>query len=274
LIDFKSVSHYDIIDRIGEGQLGEVYLASDNEHSRQVALRVLHPVIANDTEKVLRIKTAVANAAALNHSSVTSVYGLFADSGSTFLATEYVSGQGIETKCIGKPVSLREAVDWGLQIAEALTEANDRSIIHGGVKPSNVLVTSSGQLKLLDFGFPPDLHDRASDTDLNLNDMLYQSPERLSQKMVEHRTDIYAAGILLYELITGRRPFMAPSPHELRDMVMRRQPSPMYRHDVDLPTELLRTVGRCLQKDPVRRYEMASDLAADLTNIRATLQFF
>ena len=272
MIESKSVLHYDLIEKIADGHLGEVYLALDKERSQQVALRILGPGIANDSEKVLRIGTSVREAAALNHPSIATVYGLWSDSDSTFLVTEYVSGSRIGTQHNGKTFPLRQAVDLGLQIAEALSEASDKSVVHGGIKPSNVLITSSGRVKLLDFGFPPDLHHKMPGMDMD--EIPYRSPENLSQAIVDHRSDVYAAGILLYEMINARQPFAASSVQELREKIMRRQPALMCRPDFDMPTELLRTVGRCLQKDPARRYQTASELAADLTNIKATLQFF
>jgi serine/threonine-protein kinase len=264
-----TVGRYRILDRLGAGGMGEVYLAVDTTLGRQVALKMLPAAAARDPERLRRLTREAQAASALNHSNIAHVYEIGEDDGCRFIAMEYVEGR--------MPAGPTDAViDLGIQLADALDAAHAKGIVHRDIKPSNLMVTARGQLKVLDFGLAkfesPDAVDRstilATAPGVFVGSAAYVSPEQALGRDVDERSDLFSAGIVLYELATGRLPFSGSGQIETIDRILHAAPEPISRTNPSVAPELERIVAKCLEKDRERRYQSAKDLLVDLKNLR------
>src|SRR5262249_40419348 len=231
-----TISHYRIVSRIGAGGMGEVYLARDTRLDRTVALKILPAEVAADAERMRRFVQEAKAASALSHPNVAHIYEIGEANGTNFIAMEYVEGQTLEAKLKGRALGSAEIVEIALQVADALDEAHSKGITHRDIKPSNVMITARSQAKVLDFGLAkvaanrrePLTSDmptaRKTDPGVVMGTVQYMSPEQALGRDVDHRTDIFALGVVMYEMSTGRLPFSGASTSETIDRITHSQP--------------------------------------------------
>lgn len=282
MIDHR-LGPYQIIRQIGRGGMGSVYLARDSRLGRKVALKLLPAQFTTDAERVRRFEQEARAAAAINHPNVATIYDIGEHDGAIFIAMEYVEGETLAAKINGHPLAAAEIVESGLQVADALDEAHAKGVTHRDIKPANLMLTPRGQIKVLDFGLAkitrPERQAVASDisavsiteTGVVMGTASYMSPEQALGQEVDHRSDIFSLGVVLYEMTTGRRPFAGMSATEIIDRILHAQPEPLVRFNERAPAELERIVNRCIAKQRERRYQSAGELLLDLRQLRREL---
>ncbi len=274
----RQVGPYKIHSLLGVGGMGEVYLAQDPRLDRAIALKILPTELASDPDRIRRFIREARAASGLKHPNVATIYEIGKSDEFHFIAMEYVEGQTLANKISGRPLPIAEIVDIGIQVADALDEAHRKGITHRDIKPANLMLTSREQVKILDFGLAkvtrPEGQARASDistvmkteTGVVVGTVQYMSPEQVLGKEVDHRTDIFSLGVVLYEMATGRLPFTGTSSSETMDRVLHAKPEAIARFNYDVPAELERIIRKCLEKDRERRYQSARELLVDLRN--------
>jgi two-component system LytT family response regulator len=274
----ESLAHYRIVSRLGEGGMGEVYLATDTRLDRSVALKVLPAAVARDPVRMERFEREARAASALNHPNVAHIYEIGVAGGLHFLAMEFIEGEALDRRINGHPLPLDDIAHIGAQIADALDAAHAKGIVHRDIKPANLMITPRGLVKVLDFGLAK-VMERHSAVEAQMETrtlstlgaligtVAYMSPEQALGRPVDHRTDIFSAGVVLYQMATGRTPFEGSSPPETIARILEAQPDAMARFNYDVPKDLDRIVRKCLEKDRERRYQSARDLMVDLKGL-------
>ena len=269
------IAHYRVVSRLGEGGMGAVYLADDTRLGRRVALKVLPPEVAADPERMQRFVQEARLASALTHPNVAYIHEIGQDSGLWFLAMEYVEGEPLSRRIHeGRPLKIPEILHIAVQAADALDAAHAQGIVHRDVKPANLMLTPRGHVKVLDFGLaklegPPQNEDTQllTSAGLVLGTVGYMSPEQVLGREVDHRTDLFSLGVVLYEMITGRLPFTGANATETMARILQAQPDALARFNYEVPEELERVVRKCLEKERERRYQSARELLVDLKNL-------
>ena len=270
----STLSHYRIIEKIGAGGMGEVYLAEDTELDRKVALKVLPPHLCHDDECRMRFKREAQAAAKLNHPNIIHVYEVSEYQGRPFLAMEYVDGRSLAGYASDRELEIAEILELGIQVCEGLNEAHETGVTHRDIKPSNVLVDSNGRAKIVDFGLAAVAGaDRVTRTGTTLGTIGYMSPEQVQGREADHRSDLFSLGVILYELITRRNPFKRDSEAATFRAVSDETPHPVARYRAEVPDGLQSMMEKLLEKDPALRYQHASDLAADLKRLTLAVGF-
>jgi uncharacterized protein (TIGR02996 family) len=276
----KTISHYRIVEKLGSGGMGEVYLAEDSRLERNVAFKILPPHLADDEGRRSRFEAEAKAASAINHPNITHIYDVGEAGGVHFIAMEYVEGVDLGSKLTSAPLDVNDILDFGAQTADALAEAHDRGIVHRDIKPGNIMLNPRGQVKVLDFGLAKlrtpwgDVHDDEAVTQnmtqpgVVMGTVRYMSPEQALGKVMDARTDVFSLGVVLYELATGHAPFAGETPTETITKITRDQPPPIRMVNASIPDELERIIRKCLEKDPGRRYQSMRDLAVDLRNLK------
>src|SRR5262245_25308690 len=246
----KRLSHYAVLSLLGAGGMGEVYLAHDPRLDRKVALKILPPDIASDPDRMQRFIREARAASALNHANVATIYDIGEGGGVHFISMEYVEGETLAEKIGGRPVDPAAIIDIGGQVADALEAAHARGSIHRDIKPANLMMTPRGQVKVLDFGVakvsgPEDqtlLNDSTSASKtmagIIVGSLPYMSPEQVLGREVDHRSDIFSLGVTLYEMATGRLPFVGATRAETMDLIRHAQPEPVPLINDTVPSEL------------------------------------
>jgi two-component system LytT family response regulator len=279
-----SMGHYRVVSRLGEGGMGEVYLATDTRLDRNVALKVLPAAVAHDPGRMERFGREAKAASALNHPNVAHIYEIGEAGGIHFMAMEFIEGEPLDRRIAGHPLAVREIAEIGAQVADALDAAHAKGIVHRDIKPANIMITARGHVKVLDFGLakvtafgwdkapdarPPSQAETrfVSSAGALLGTVEYMSPEQALGRPVDHRTDIFSMGVVLYQMATGRMPFEGSSPSETIARILEAQPEAMARFNYALPEELERIVRKCLEKDRERRYQSARDVMVDLKGL-------
>jgi serine/threonine-protein kinase len=278
------VAHYRITGRIGRGGMGIVYRAEDDKLGRAVALKVLPPALASDDERRRRFLREARTAASINDPHVAAVYDVGQDGEHAFLAMELVEGETLRNRLERGPLPVAEAIDLARQIALGLREAHGKGIVHRDLKPENVMVTTAGRAKILDFGLAklraeeaiaaPDSEEQSTATQQTLEGQVlgtpgYMAPEQAAGRPVDARSDVFSFGVMLYELLSGARPFDAPSRVEQIVKLSRDPHRPLREIDARIGPAVERVVDRCLAKDPARRYASAAELLVDLERLGA-----
>jgi serine/threonine protein kinase len=280
----ESVAHYRILDRIGSGGVGDLYRARDTRHGRTAALRIVRPELLADAERRARFVEDARKTATLSHPSIATVFETGEEDGRLFIASEYVPGQTLRGAIGGHAINPRRALAFAAQIADALAEAHFAGIVHGDLKPDNVIVTPKGNAKVLDLGLAAWTAGGAAraraggaTTTTALQDGLvartapYMSPEQALGETVDHRTDIFSLGVVLFEMLTGRVPFLASSATEATHEAVHGPLTPPTALNRSLPPEIDAIVERMLAKKPADRYESAATVAAELRTVGAML---
>ena len=269
----KTISHYKIVDKLGEGGMGAVYKAEDTTLRRLVALKVLSSQLAEDDEARKRFVREAQAASALNHSNITTVYELLEDEGEQFIVMEYIEGKTIRDIVESGHVSIRKALDIITQAAEALEAAHNKGILHRDVKSANIMVSMEGNVKVMDFGLAH-LEERSqlTRTGTTMGTLAYSSPEQLVGSPVDRRSEIFSLGVVFYELLTGQLPFKSPSEGELVFEIINNEQDKPSKLNEDVPANVEAVVTRMLDKKPELRYQSCGELLNDLNAIRSELE--
>ncbi len=269
----SNISHYRILSKLGAGGMGEVYLAQDTQLGRHVAIKLLPPETVSDEHARKRLVREACAVATLDHPNICSIYEVGEADGRSFIAMQYIEGETLDLRLKRKPLELKESLTIASQIADALTEAHTHGIIHRDIKPSNVIITSRGQAKVMDFGLAKVIQQAGRvDTEAQTQTLLtapdaipgtvpYMSPEQLRGEQVSVCSDIWALGVVLYEMITGQLPFRGSTAFTLSSAILRESPAPL---SARVPAGLRRVIQRCLAKEPAERYQHASEVRAAL----------
>ena len=275
-----SLAHYKILERIGAGGMGEVFVADDCKLHRRIALKVLPLDLRSDPIRRERLEQEAKAVAALNHPNIVTIHSLDEAEGILFLTMELVPGVSLAGVIQEGGLDLDRFFDLTIPLADALSAAHARGITHRDLKPGNVMVTDDGRVKVLDFGLAK-IREETSGAPLSqlptesrtaagqlLGTVSYMSPEQAQGTSVDHRSDIFSMGVILYELATGRKPFLGESLAEILSSLLRDAPRSITECRPELPRHLARIVRRCLEKDPNRRYQITQDLRNDLEDLR------
>ena len=265
-----TVSHYRILERLGGGGMGEVFLAHDTKLDRQVALKFLPVEWSRDHELRERFLREARATSALDHPHICTIYEIDeSPQGQLFIAMTYCPGETLKQRIKAGPLPTDEAVTFAIQIAEALESAHENGVVHRDIKPANILITGRDQVKVVDFGLAKLAGEAAVTRDgAVIGTPAYMSPEQAKGEAVDGRSDIWALGVVLYEMLTGRRAFAADHERAVLLAITTRDPTPVDSLRSDVPAELLRILRRCLKRDPNRRYQNAAELLADLRRFR------
>jgi serine/threonine protein kinase/Flp pilus assembly protein TadD len=279
-----SFSHYRIVSKIGEGGMGEVYLALDSHLGRQAALKVLHSDLARDEDRVRRFVQEAKAASALNHPNILTVYEIGTVDGLRFIATELIKGETLRQHLRGERFTIRDVLDTALQISSALNAAHNAGIVHRDIKPENIMRRDDGIVKILDFGLakliapPMAVVDPEASTLAQINTqpgaimgtVVYMSPEQARGKETDARSDIWSLGVVIYEMLAGVMPFAGETMSDSIAAILKQEPDPL---DPATPPELQRIVRKSLEKNADERYQTAKDLLLDIKNLRREIEF-
>ncbi len=273
-----TISHYQILEKLGEGGMGVVYKARDSHLDRFVAIKVLPPERVADPERKLRFVQEAKAASALNHPNIVHIYDIDQQDGVDYIAMEYVAGKTLDQLIARKGMGLNETLRCAVQMADALTAAHEAGIIHRDVKPGNVMVTDKGLVKVLDFGLaklteqaPPGPNESTrtlkptTEEGTIVGTAAYMSPEQAEGKRLDARSDIFSFGAVLYEMVTGRRAFQKDSKASTMAAIITQEPEPL---GAEIPHDLEKIIGRCLRKDPAHRFQHMDDVKVALEELK------
>jgi serine/threonine protein kinase/Tol biopolymer transport system component len=277
------LGRYEIRAKIGEGGMGEVYLARDTQLDRDIAIKILPAQIAREQQRLHRFLQEARAAAALSHPNIAHIYEIGESEGAQFIAMEYVEGTALDKKIGSRPLAIGELLDIAIQITDALDEAHAKGITHRDIKSSNIMITPRGRVKVLDFGLakvrqaaanPDQISDSEVATRVKtspgvvMGTVNYMSPEQASGKEVDARTDIWSVGVVLYEMATGRLPFEGATPSHVIVAILEKEPLPISAQVQNVPEALDWIVTETLTKDPVERTQTARELLKKLQRLK------
>jgi tetratricopeptide (TPR) repeat protein/predicted Ser/Thr protein kinase len=269
----KTISHYRIIEKLGEGGMGIVYKAEDTTLKRAVALKFLPPEMTRNPEAKARLLHEAQAAAALDHPNICTIHEIGEADEQIFIAMAVIEGESLRDEIAGGPLRLDRAIDLSVQIAEGLAAAHKKGIVHRDMKPGNVMVTTERRAKIMDFGLAKSRgQERLTKTGTTTGTIAYMSPEQSRGKDVDHRTDIWSFGVMLYEMVTGQRPFRADYDQAVVYLIVNEDPEPMTALRTGVPLELERIAGKAMAKRPGERYQHVDDMMVDLRGLRKELE--
>ncbi len=266
------VSHYKIISKIGAGGMGEVYLAEDSQLDRKVALKFLPPHLSQDEASRARFTREAKAAAKLDHPNIVPVYEVGECNGQPFFAMAHIEGKSLREVIKEGKLSISKTIELTMQICEGLNEAHNADVIHRDIKPGNIIIDSKGKPRILDFGLATVAgEEKLTKTGSTLGTISYMSPEQIEGKQVDHRSDLFSVGVILYEMLTGRRPFKGENDAAIIKAIIDDTPEPISRYKSGVSGELQQVVNKVLTRDPRLRYQHSDDLLADLRRERELL---
>lgn len=275
------VGHYRILAKIGAGAMGEVFRARDERLGRDVAIKVIRSSSGANPDHLRRFEHEARAAAALNHPNIVAIYDVGSAGDSPYIVSELLQGQTLRQRLAEGPISVAQATDFALQIARGLIAAHDRRIVHRDLKPENLFLTQDDRVKILDFGVaklqadtgserPADAATTVTKSGMVVGTVAYMAPEQLRGKTVDHRSDIFSLGAILYELTTGRRAFRGDTEVDTMTALLREEPSEVELQENSVPQSLCNIIRHCLEKEPEKRFQSARDLAFALQTLTGT----
>jgi serine/threonine-protein kinase len=281
----ETISHYRVLDRIGAGGMGEVYRAHDPRLNREVALKVLPSSFSREPDRLARFEREARAAGALNHPNILAIYDVGSQDGMPYIVSELLDGETLRDRMASGTLTVRKAVDLAAQVAEGLAAAHGKGIVHRDLKPDNVFITRDGHAKILDFGLAKLTQREAASGDGTaaptttmlteagtvVGTVSYMSPEQLLGATLDHRSDVFSFGVVLYEMLSRRRPFDGDSRAQIIASILRDEPAPLSDPGHPVPSALDRVVRQCLEKRPEERFESAHDLAFMLRAVSASM---
>lgn len=263
------ITHYRILKELGKGGMGVVYLAEDLRLHRVVALKFLPPELTDDSDARQRLVREAQAASSLQHPNICTIHDIDQSvDGRMFVVMDYYEGEPLSEKIKQGPLQPAMAVSIAVQIAQGLGKAHEKGITHRDIKPANIMLTTDGTAKILDFGIAKQVGSKTTTVRSLVGTTAYMSPEQIRAEFVDNRTDIWALGVVLYEMITGAFPFKGERLEELLYSIQHDLPTPATGLPETIPGELEQVTGRCLEKDPARRYQTVYDLLNDLQHLR------
>ncbi|HEX8773554.1 MAG TPA: protein kinase [Pyrinomonadaceae bacterium] len=287
----RLISHYRVIETLGKGGMGEVFLAEDTKHhDRKVALKLLPADMTQDETRLRRFRQEARAILALNHPNILTIYEIGEEDSIYFIATEFIAGVTLRTHLARNHMETEKALDVAIQVAAALDAAHTAGIVHRDIKPENIMLRTDGYVKVLDFGLAK-LTEKLADgetghdpeaitvplSDTNPGAVIgttgYMSPEQARGLMVDARTDIFSFGVVLYEMVAGRAPFVGETKNDIIVSLLNRDPLPLARFAPSVPPELQRIVTKALSKDKEERYQTIKDMLIDLRGLKKDLEF-
>ncbi len=276
----QTLGHYQVLEKIGSGGMGEVYRARDERLARDVALKLLKPSFAHDQDRLRRFEQEARAAAALNHPNIVAIYDIGFHEGAPYIVSELLEGLTLRQRLFEGPLNARQAADYGIQIAHGLVAAHDKRIVHRDLKPENLFITRDGRVKILDFGIakltlPENATEDRSVANMTtqtksgsvLGTVAYMSPEQLRGKSVDSRSDIFSFGAILYEMLAGHRAFAGETEVDTITAVLKEEPPQMVVTGQSVPPAFENIIRHCLEKEPENRFQSARDLAFALTTV-------
>jgi len=276
----QTISHYKITEKLGGGGMGVVYKAEDTRLGRNVALKFLPEELQQDSTSRKRFLREAKSAAALDHPYICKIYEVGEEEGQSFISMEYIQGETLSQKLTEGPLSLKNALQMAVEIAEALNAAHKNDIVHRDLKPSNIMLTSDGHVKVMDFGLakrvtPPDDQKKEITTALTregstLGTIPYMSPEQVRGQEVDTRSDIFSFGVVLYEMLAGVNPFSKGGHMETAKAVLSDTAPPLTRYTEDIPLLLQHTIKKMLAKEPDQRYQLIHEVRTNLGELIVT----
>ena len=264
----QTISHYKIVDKIGEGGMSVVYKAEDTRLKRSVALKFLSQATLDDDEHAQRFFQEARAAAALDHPNICTVHEIDEADGKAFIVMAYIEGQSLKQRLVSGPLPMRGALDTAQQVARGLRAAHGKGVVHRDIKPANVIVGDDGLARIVDFGVALlGGEDRLTRAGIAVGTTAYMSPEQTTAARLDHRTDIWSLGCLLYEMIGGRAPFKGHYADAIVYAILNEDPEPLTALRTGVPIASERIVWQCLQKNPADRYQHVDDLLVDLRSV-------
>jgi len=283
----QTLLHYRIDQKLGAGGMGEVYLAQDTKLGRRIALKLLPASLTQQEDRVRRFEREACAASALNHPNILTIYEIGRVDDTFFIATEFIDGQTLRQQMASKPITLCETLDVAIQVAKALAVAHEAGIVHRDIKPENIMVRRDGYAKVLDFGLAKLTESPATSIDRQASAVArfrteagmlmgtthYMSPEQARGQEVDGRSDIFSLGVVVYEMVTGKRPFDGATPTDVLAAILTTEPPQFVDHSLEARPEIERVVNKALRKDPEQRYQSITNLLFDLENLKQELEW-
>ena len=265
----RTISHYKILEKLGEGGMGVVYKAQDTTLDRFVAIKFLPPHLSKDENATKRFIHEAKAASALDHANIGTIYEVEKTSDDrTFIVMAYYEGETLRERIDMGNISVEEALTITSQIASGLTRAHETEIVHRDIKPSNIIITKHGEAKVIDFGLAKLAgKTRLTKEGITLGTVAYMSPEQATGAEVDERSDIFSLGVVLYEMVTGEHPFKAEHEAALLYQIVHEEPEPLNRHNLNIPENLQEIIDKVLTKEVSKRYQSAKTFSADLARM-------
>ncbi|HWC66240.1 MAG TPA: serine/threonine-protein kinase, partial [Thermoanaerobaculia bacterium] len=288
----KSIGHYKIVGMLGAGGMGMVYEAEDADLGRHVAIKVLSAVLQDDQPMLERFKREARAASALNHPGICTVYAIEQHEGRPFIVMELIKGSTLAEKMGRQPFEIRQLLDYGIQIADALESAHSKGIAHRDIKPANFMINDRGQVKILDFGLAkvdtvaggaargPEVSQLVTEVKTGpltvagtvMGTVHYMSPEQARGQLTDARTDLFSLGAVLYQMATGDVPFQGDTDAVVFESILNRDPKPLAEVNPSMPAPLGQVLEKALEKDRQLRYQTATELKTDLLRLKKKLE--